>query len=135
MFVAGEKEVEATKTNKFETFSLISDIFDGIIVSSVQCRTCFVKSSTKESFQVRFCSLSTNKFIYLFQDISLPIPNKDDTARIHEQSPNPTSNVTFTETDNRDSYTAWFWSYLSSWTRSGSLQFSILFICLVLQLI
>ena len=39
--------------------------------------TCFVKSNTKESFQVRFL-FTFYQQIYLFQDISLSIPNKDD---------------------------------------------------------
>ncbi|KAK2860906.1 hypothetical protein Q7C36_005072 [Tachysurus vachellii] len=47
--------------------SIISDIFDGTIVSSVQCLTCDRVSVTLENFQ----------------DISLPIPGKEDLAKLH----------------------------------------------------
>ncbi|GFR01005.1 ubiquitin carboxyl-terminal hydrolase 20 [Trichonephila clavata] len=47
--------------------SIISDIFDGKLLSSVQCLTCDTISTTKETFQ----------------DLSLPIPNKDHLHMIH----------------------------------------------------
>ncbi|XP_061406309.1 ubiquitin carboxyl-terminal hydrolase 20-like isoform X7 [Lethenteron reissneri] len=47
--------------------SVISDIFDGSILSSVQCLTCDRVSATVETFQ----------------DISLPIPGKEDLAKLH----------------------------------------------------
>ncbi|KAF4089597.1 hypothetical protein AMELA_G00067680 [Ameiurus melas] len=47
--------------------SVISDVFDGTIISSVQCLTCDRVSVTLENFQ----------------DISLPIPGKEDLARLH----------------------------------------------------
>ncbi|KAI5612618.1 ubiquitin carboxyl-terminal hydrolase 33, partial [Silurus asotus] len=47
--------------------SIISDVFDGTIVSSVQCLTCDRVSVTLENFQ----------------DISLPIPGKEDLAKLH----------------------------------------------------
>ena len=47
--------------------SVISDIFDGQILSSVQCLTCERISSKKETFQ----------------DLSLPIPTKDHLDMIH----------------------------------------------------
>ncbi|XP_061695015.1 ubiquitin carboxyl-terminal hydrolase 33 [Syngnathoides biaculeatus] len=47
--------------------SVISDVFDGTIVSSVQCLTCDRVSVTLENFQ----------------DISLPIPGKEDLAKLH----------------------------------------------------
>uniref|UniRef100_A0A3B4CG21 Ubiquitin carboxyl-terminal hydrolase n=1 Tax=Pygocentrus nattereri TaxID=42514 RepID=A0A3B4CG21_PYGNA len=50
--------------------SVISDIFDGTIVSSVQCLTCDRVSVTLENFQ----------------DISLPIPGKEDLAKLHSSS-------------------------------------------------
>ncbi|GFT56830.1 ubiquitin carboxyl-terminal hydrolase 20 [Nephila pilipes] len=47
--------------------SIISDTFDGKLLSSVQCLTCDTVSTTKETFQ----------------DLSLPIPNKDHLHMIH----------------------------------------------------
>ncbi|XP_055258096.1 ubiquitin carboxyl-terminal hydrolase 33 isoform X1 [Moschus berezovskii] len=56
--------------------SVISDIFDGTIISSVQCLTCDRVSVTLETFQ----------------DLSLPIPGKEDLAKLHSSS-HPTSIV------------------------------------------
>ncbi|XP_040843241.1 ubiquitin carboxyl-terminal hydrolase 33 isoform X1 [Ochotona curzoniae] len=56
--------------------SVISDIFDGTIISSVQCLTCDRVSVTLETFQ----------------DLSLPIPGKEDLAKLHSSS-HPTSLV------------------------------------------
>ncbi|XP_060065800.1 ubiquitin carboxyl-terminal hydrolase 20-like [Ylistrum balloti] len=50
--------------------SVISDTFDGKILSSVQCLTCERVSTTKETFQ----------------DLSLPIPGKDHLNMIHHSS-------------------------------------------------
>lgn len=50
--------------------SVISDIFDGTIISSVQCLTCDRISVTLETFQ----------------DLSLPIPGKEDLAKLHSSS-------------------------------------------------
>ncbi|XP_052833138.1 ubiquitin carboxyl-terminal hydrolase 20 [Octopus bimaculoides] len=47
--------------------SVISDIFDGRLLSSVQCLTCERISTTKETFQ----------------DLSLPIPSKDHLLMLH----------------------------------------------------
>ncbi|KAI7813452.1 ubiquitin carboxyl-terminal hydrolase 33, partial [Triplophysa rosa] len=50
--------------------SIISEVFDGTIISSVQCLTCDRVSVTLENFQ----------------DISLPIPGKEDLAKLHSSS-------------------------------------------------
>ncbi|XP_043554626.1 ubiquitin carboxyl-terminal hydrolase 33 isoform X2 [Chiloscyllium plagiosum] len=50
--------------------SVVSDVFDGTIVSSVQCLTCDRVSTTLETFQ----------------DLSLPIPGKEDLAKLHSSS-------------------------------------------------
>uniref|UniRef100_A0A8C9V1P6 Ubiquitin carboxyl-terminal hydrolase n=1 Tax=Scleropages formosus TaxID=113540 RepID=A0A8C9V1P6_SCLFO len=50
--------------------SIIADVFDGTIISSVQCLTCDRVSVTLENFQ----------------DISLPIPGKEDLAKLHSSS-------------------------------------------------
>lgn len=47
--------------------SVISDIFNGSILSLVQCLTCDRVSTTVETFQ----------------DLSLPIPSKEDLAKLH----------------------------------------------------
>ncbi|KAI7813347.1 ubiquitin carboxyl-terminal hydrolase 20 [Triplophysa rosa] len=57
-----------TKKKKQSRFrSVISDIFDGSILSLVQCLTCDRVSTTVETFQ----------------DLSLPIPGKEDLAKLH----------------------------------------------------
>ena len=50
------------KKEKIEYESVISKMFNGEILNSVQCLTCKNVSTIKETFQ----------------DLSLPIPNKDD---------------------------------------------------------
>lgn len=50
--------------------SIISDVFDGTIVSSVQCLTCNTISSRKETFQ----------------DLSLPIPSSDQLSILQHSS-------------------------------------------------
>ncbi|KAH9361226.1 hypothetical protein HPB48_009698 [Haemaphysalis longicornis] len=47
--------------------SIVSDVFDGRILSSVQCLTCDTVSTTRETFQ----------------DLSLPIPGRDHLAVLH----------------------------------------------------
>lgn len=56
--------------NKTQFHSVISDVFDGRINSSVQCLTCERVSSTKETFQ----------------DLSLPIPTRDHVRMLSSQS-------------------------------------------------
>lgn len=50
--------------------SIISDVFDGKLLSSVQCLTCDRVSTREENFQ----------------DLSLPIPGKDHLSVLHHQS-------------------------------------------------
>ncbi|XP_048457508.1 ubiquitin carboxyl-terminal hydrolase 33 [Rhincodon typus] len=58
------------KRKQMKYRSVISDVFDGTIVSSVQCLTCDRVSTTLETFQ----------------DLSLPIPGKEDLAKLHSSS-------------------------------------------------
>lgn len=51
--------------------SIISDIFDGKLLSSVQCLTCDRVSTREETFQ----------------DLSLPIPGKEHMSVLHSSSP------------------------------------------------
>jgi len=53
--------------------SIVTDLFDGTIQSSVQCLTCHRVSSIAETFQ----------------DISLPIPGKDELAVLHASQCTP----------------------------------------------
>ncbi|XP_055791666.1 ubiquitin carboxyl-terminal hydrolase 20-like isoform X3 [Salvelinus fontinalis] len=57
----------ARKQKQSRYRSVISDIFDGSILSLVQCLTCDRVSTTVETFQ----------------DLSLPIPGKEDLAKLH----------------------------------------------------
>ncbi|KAG8437195.1 hypothetical protein GDO86_008041 [Hymenochirus boettgeri] len=74
---AGHKKVpnmcppKKRKQKKYR--SVISDVFDGTIVSSVQCLTCDRVSVTLETFQ----------------DLSLPIPGKEDLAKPFFHPPEP----------------------------------------------
>ncbi|XP_063966871.1 ubiquitin carboxyl-terminal hydrolase 20-like [Lytechinus pictus] len=78
--------------------SIISDVFDGKILSSVQCLTCENVSCQKETFQ----------------DLSLPIPGKEDLARI-QGMPNK-STVSCADTHRNAGWMAWFYSFLPvSW--------------------
>ncbi|XP_058822207.1 ubiquitin carboxyl-terminal hydrolase 20 [Topomyia yanbarensis] len=61
------QQQKATK-DKISERSIISDIFDGKLLSSVQCLTCDRISTREETFQ----------------DLSLPIPGKDHLAVLHQ---------------------------------------------------
>eukprot|EP00112_Aurelia_sp_Birch-Aquarium-sp1_P006936 Seg1757.2 transcript_id=Seg1757.2/GoldUCD/mRNA.D3Y31 product="Ubiquitin carboxyl-terminal hydrolase 20" protein_id=Seg1757.2/GoldUCD/D3Y31 len=61
------KETEDKTATSYH--SIITDIFNGKLMSSVQCLACHRISTTVENFQ----------------DLSLPIPGKDDLMRIHSQ--------------------------------------------------
>ncbi|XP_008566605.1 PREDICTED: ubiquitin carboxyl-terminal hydrolase 33 [Galeopterus variegatus] len=81
--------------------SVISDIFDGTIISSVQCLTCDRVSVTLETFQ----------------DLSLPIPGKEDLAKLHSSS-HPTSIVkagSCGEAYAPQGWIAFFVEYVKSW--------------------
>ncbi|XP_053679555.1 ubiquitin carboxyl-terminal hydrolase 20 [Anopheles nili] len=65
---AGEPANEITGKEKLPQRSIISDIFDGKLLSSVQCLTCDRVSTREETFQ----------------DLSLPIPGKDHLAVLHQ---------------------------------------------------
>uniref|UniRef100_A0A4W6BP36 Ubiquitin carboxyl-terminal hydrolase n=1 Tax=Lates calcarifer TaxID=8187 RepID=A0A4W6BP36_LATCA len=68
-FKKGEEMLllSARKKKQSHYRSVISDIFDGSILSLVQCLTCDRVSTTVETFQ----------------DLSLPIPGKEDLAKLH----------------------------------------------------
>ncbi|KAL1404742.1 hypothetical protein pipiens_005244, partial [Culex pipiens pipiens] len=112
--------------DKLPERSIISDIFDGKLLSSVQCLTCDRVSTREETFQ----------------DLSLPIPGKDHLAVLHQNHPGmqasppphphphphppPTagSSTGITCSDavypvSGDSWMWWFWNWpFWSWIRS-----------------
>ncbi|KAL5286289.1 USP20 family protein [Megaselia abdita] len=87
--------------------SIISDVFDGKLLSSVQCLTCDRVSCKEETFQ----------------DLSLPIPNKDHLAVLHKSATtSPISNIpralSFTTAFYKlsfESWFMWFWNLIRSW--------------------
>ncbi|XP_004640509.1 ubiquitin carboxyl-terminal hydrolase 20 [Octodon degus] len=67
-YVLRKAQVSGSRRRKEQRYrSVISDIFDGSILSLVQCLTCDRVSTTVETFQ----------------DLSLPIPGKEDLAKLH----------------------------------------------------
>ncbi|XP_075567236.1 ubiquitin carboxyl-terminal hydrolase 33 isoform X3 [Pelecanus crispus] len=94
--------VSSPKRKKRKKYrSVISDIFDGTIISSVQCLTCDRLSVTLETFQ----------------DLSLPIPGKEDLAKLHSAS-HQTSLVkagSCGEAYAPQGWIAFFMEYFKSW--------------------
>ncbi|CAG9857612.1 unnamed protein product [Phyllotreta striolata] len=80
--------------------SIISDIFDGKLLSSVQCLTCDRVSSKIETFQ----------------DLSLPIPSRDHLQVLHGRSQPPAAG-TCSEAlmPIEDGWVSWLLTWLRSW--------------------
>jgi len=89
-----QKPVEAAR-------SIISDVFDGKLLSSVQCLTCDRVSTREETFQ----------------DLSLPIPNRDFLNVLHQTHSLSVQSLNAAETSARTSegWLAWMWNMLRSW--------------------
>lgn len=91
--------------------SIISEIFDGKIASEIECLTCNRRSKTIETFQ----------------DLSLPIPSKEQIYKFHSlQSANEEFNSSNNnhqdssfEQNNNQSWTSWFYSILKKFVRSS----------------
>lgn len=80
------------KEKKVPTYlSIISDVFDGQILSSVQCMTCKNISTTKETFQ----------------DLSLPIPSSEQLTVLNSSSLKSMAD----ETSKKPSWFSWFYSF------------------------
>ncbi|XP_039297772.1 ubiquitin carboxyl-terminal hydrolase 20 [Nilaparvata lugens] len=80
--------------------SIISDVFDGKLLSSVQCLTCSRISTRIEAFQ----------------DLSLPIPSRDHLNMLHQKSVNYSNLATCKEMYQVDN--GWLnliWEWLCSW--------------------
>lgn len=85
-----------------KTRSVISDIFDGKLLSNVQCLTCDRVSRRVETFQ----------------DLSLPIPSRDHIDMLHQgsltpQKAGPCSDVVYVT--NQSGWVSWFWQWMRSW--------------------
>ncbi|CAH1392712.1 unnamed protein product [Nezara viridula] len=79
--------------------SIVSDVFNGTLLSSVQCLTCNRVSSRVETFQ----------------DLSLPIPNRDTIYILHQSSvsPGPTKCSHLYSPD--QSWLSWLWDCVCYW--------------------
>ncbi|XP_053984882.1 ubiquitin carboxyl-terminal hydrolase 20 [Hylaeus volcanicus] len=87
---------------QIKTRSIISDIFDGKLLSSVQCLTCDRISTRVETFQ----------------DLSLPIPSRDHIDMLHQgsltpQKAGPCSDVVYVT--NQSGWLSWFLQWMRSW--------------------
>ncbi|XP_070532526.1 ubiquitin carboxyl-terminal hydrolase 20-like [Ptychodera flava] len=94
-----DKAKNKKKKQSVQYRSIISDVFDGKILSSVQCLTCDTVSSTKETFQ----------------DLSLPIPGKDDLARIHAVQNAPLKLGSCTDAYNSQGWFSWMFDWFKGW--------------------
>ncbi|XP_071948143.1 ubiquitin carboxyl-terminal hydrolase 20-like [Antedon mediterranea] len=95
-------DVNVFKKRPVQYRSIVSDVFDGRVLSSVVCLTCDTKSKRLEAFQ----------------DLSLPIPiGKEDLARIHASQQNMTSKgmVSCVDTTNSQGWTSWMYNVLVNW--------------------
>lgn len=79
--------------------SIISDIFDGKLLSSVQCLTCDRVSSRVETFQ----------------DLSLPIPSRDHLVVLHGRSTAPGATCSDAVIPVQDGWVSWILAWLRSW--------------------
>ncbi|XP_048773009.1 ubiquitin carboxyl-terminal hydrolase 20-like isoform X2 [Ostrea edulis] len=78
--------------------SVISDIFDGKILSSVQCLTCERISTTKETFQ----------------DLSLPIPSKDHLHMLHGHNTSSLPKVGACG-ETKQGWFSWMFGWMRNW--------------------
>lgn len=89
--------------------SIISDVYDGKLLSSVQCLTCDRVSTREETFQ----------------DLSLPIPGRDHLSVLHQSQSPPPLNINLSSTMNaatctdvvyqmQDNWVWWLWNWFRS---------------------
>lgn len=80
--------------------SVISELFDGKLLSSVECLTCN-KVSTR---------------IETFQDLSLPIPSRDHVTMLHQGTLSPQMLATCSDVyKGKPSWVSWLWEWVKSW--------------------
>ncbi|XP_055895796.1 ubiquitin carboxyl-terminal hydrolase 20-like isoform X1 [Biomphalaria glabrata] len=98
----GSHQNPAGKSRNKKFQSIISQTFDGKILSSVRCLNCNTVSTTKETFQ----------------DLSLPIPNKDHLSMLHAGYPAATGVVPpkgGTCAEVHQGWLSWIYSWMKSW--------------------
>ena len=107
--IGGQQTKENSSQQKVIHRSIISDVFDGKLLSSVQCLTCDRISTREETFQ----------------DLSLPIPGRDHLAVLHfQQNPPPMSTSSNASMSGasctdvvyqvQDSWIWWLWNWFRS---------------------
>jgi len=88
--------------------SVITDVFDGKLISSVQCLTCDRVSTTTETFQ----------------DLSLPIPSQEAMNNLRQSKSSSSSSASSstsvsgslsTGSDANSGWFSWMWSWLGEW--------------------
>lgn len=80
--------------------SIVTDLFDGTIQSSVQCLTCHRVSSRAETFQ----------------DLSLPIPGKDELTMLHASPCTPLASCSSVmDTEQEKGWVASIFEWLRRW--------------------
>jgi len=72
--------------------SIVTEVFDGKLVSSLKCLSCDRVSKTMETFQ----------------DLSLPIPSQDALSNISERASGMSG-------EGSDGWISWMWRWFSSW--------------------
>ncbi|KAH8415967.1 hypothetical protein KR222_005425, partial [Zaprionus bogoriensis] len=93
--VQDSKQIEAAH-------SIISDVFDGKLLSSVQCLTCDRVSTREETFQ----------------DLSLPIPTRDFLNVLHQThslSVQSLNAADLASARSNEGWLAWMWNMVRSW--------------------
>ncbi|XP_037071272.1 ubiquitin carboxyl-terminal hydrolase 20-like [Pollicipes pollicipes] len=86
--------------------SVVSDVFDGRILSSVQCLTCNGVSATRETFQ----------------DLSLPIPSREHLAVLHTQAASAGRPAACAQLYSQQGWAPWLWSWITSWFSGPSVS-------------
>ncbi|XP_026462053.1 ubiquitin carboxyl-terminal hydrolase 20-like [Ctenocephalides felis] len=79
--------------------SIISEVFDGKLLSSVQCLTCDRVSTKVETFQ----------------DLSLPIPSRDHLNVLHQNQNTSTVTSEYEPQGNQEGWIWWIWGWFRSW--------------------
>ncbi|XP_050312618.1 ubiquitin carboxyl-terminal hydrolase 20 isoform X2 [Anthonomus grandis grandis] len=87
------------KKQQIKYRSIISDIFDGKLLSSVQCLTCDRVSRRVETFQ----------------DLSLPIPSRDHLVVLHGRAALPNATCSDVLVPIQDGWISWIIAWLRSW--------------------
>lgn len=117
--------------------SVITDVFDGKLISSVQCLTCDRVSTTTEvsvdcrSYEVVWILYKYNlqriKQIIIFQtfqDLSLPIPSQEAMNNLRQSKSSSSSSASSstsvsgslsTGSDANSGWFSWMWSWLGEW--------------------